>query len=768
MSKKLGEVKRLYKMGWAIHYLRPHSKIPLESKWTTGPRKRWAELLPEFSEDYNIGVRLGTPSKIGDKFLCVIDVDIKSSEKRHLTEALKAAKTLREGARCPRVDSGRGNGSRHYYCLTDSPFKTFNPFQSNEIVELMSPSKKPSKAEIEKLGEKKIKEGWRLGPAWEISLYSDGRQVVLPPSIHPDTKKEYTWGIECKDVAALPVLNFTQTKAATVKPQEKRDASSCDLSNFEATDVDLEWLPISDSMRKAIIEGEGVQDRSGFLMKAVPALFSAGLTEHEILSVLTDPRYFLSGAALERRKDRASAAEWVQKYTMQEVKRQRDPSLVFTPIKDAEAEPETDKAWQNGLVRSGQGGFGPPRNTMSNIILILKNAAGEKIFVRDEFAYRDTYGCDAPWGTKKGTYIGDDELSKIISWFSREWGLETHDGQVRHAITDLACANAYDPVKNWLDDLPEWDRKPRCHTWLRDHFEAEGDAEYLKQVFTKWMVATVGRVYRPGLKFDWMPIFEGAQGVGKSSFGRVLVGDKFFLDWLPNLADKDAALGLQGMWSVEMGELASFRKNELEIIKAFITRTTDKFRPPHGRRLNEYPRRCVFFGTTNRETYLRDDTGNRRFKPVKVGQLDFTILVEERTQLFAEAKWRFQNELKNSWDLELTGKAKRYEKIIHQRKMVEDDSVAMSEQMMNFIEKIDAEKVPNFNPKSFRMIELFEGVGCPFGKWRWDGRNRIFCAKMLKKLGARQKTVDGNPTWEIDVKQVLADIHSTPDENDFF
>ena len=147
--------------------------------------------------------------------------------------------------------------------------------------------------------------------------------------------------------------------------------------------------------------------------------------------------------------------------------------------------------------------------------------------------------------------------------------------------------------------MPPWDETPRIDTWLKRNFEAQGDDEYLAQVFRKWLCAMVIRAYEPGAKFDWMPIFEGEQGVGKSSFGRMLCGDKYFLDWLPDLMNKDSALALQGIWAVEMGELASFRKNEIEAVKAFLTRTVDKVRPPYGERWLESKRRCVFFGTTN-------------------------------------------------------------------------------------------------------------------------------------------------------------------------
>ncbi len=258
----------------------------------------------------------------------------------------------------------------------------------------------------------------------------------------------------------------------------------------------------------------------------------------------------------------------------------------------------------------------------------------------------------------------------------------------------------------------------------------------------------VMRVYHPGAKFDWMPIFEGAQGVGKSSFGRLLVGDKYFLDWLPNLNDKDSALSLQGMWGVEMGELSQFRKNELENIKAFISRTVDKLRPPYGRRLMESARRCVFFGTTNRETYLIDDTGNRRFKPVVVGRLNFKKLAEDRLQLFAEAKHLFDKKIENGRTLDLTGKAKEFERKIHAEKMVEDDSNVMRELMHDFIEKVQKGDI-SFDFKKFKINDLFGGIG-PLSRYPPTGKNSFFASKMLKSYGGQKRKIRGCNYWEID------------------
>jgi len=635
------------------------------------------------------------------------------------------------------------------------------------------PSKKPSKAELRDLTPDEIEKGIRLSHAWEISFYSDGRQVVLPPSVHPDSGELYRWKTPLTKASDLPLVDLASLSGESevdddadfIEPPKVKKAKKEDvkLDGFKVEPVDLAWLPISDEVREAIVHGAGVKDRSGYLLKASTALVSAGLTQNEVLTVLTDPETFIGQCGYDhaQTKSRKRAAEWVFKYTLAKVSAERSGEGVFgvvtaedlKPRKLTEEEMEAnekefaaDRSWQQDLVRGGQGGTGAPQKLVKNVVLIVRNTVARDVIKRDEFAYRDAYSVDTPWGGKANRIVGNDDVARIKYWLSSAWGFEPSDNVIEGALVELACQNMFDPVKEALECLPAWDGVKRLDTWLTENFEAEGDPEYLAQVFRKWMVAMVMRVYQPGAKFDWMPIFEGAQGVGKSSFGRLLVGDKYFLDWLPNLHDKDSALSLQGMWAVEMGELSQFRKNELETIKSFVTRTVDKLRPPYGRRLVESPRRCVFFGTTNHNKYLTDPTGNRRFKPLMVGNLDFKALDRDRPQLFAEAKHLWDTKVESERTMELTGAARIFEKKIHAEKMVEDEADVMREAMLSFVEKVVKGDV-NFNLRKFRILDLLGGGG-PLGNWRPENRNTQFAAKMLRKCGAFMWPSKGINYWD--------------------
>lgn len=777
ITPTLREANRLYKLGWAIHWLHPKSKRPIESGWTTGPRKSWEYLKQTYIDTLNIGVRLGTPSKLTKGYLAVVDVDVKSKLDHHRKEAVTHAMQLVEGIACPCVMSGRGNGSRHYYCVTANPFKTWNPATSNEEIKAHIPSRKPSKRELAELSTEEINAGIRFSPAWEISLYSDGRQVVLPPSIHPDTLEPYFWkrhitGIESLPLISFPIQSLEKSESGLSNPREEKEVD--EKFNFIVSPVEMSWLPVSDKIKNAILHGAGVHDRSAYLLPAATALHSAGLNQNEILTVLTDRENYLGACAFDHgnTQDRARAAYWLYRYTVKRVVRERDgagifskasESLVADKLSDEDlaaqtAEFELDRDWRDKLKRTGPKGNGPIAKSIENVMLVLHNAVGPNVTKRDLFSLKDVYGCITPWGGDVDKLVNDDDIPRIIYWLGKNFHFEPTKETIYSALTVIACENAFDPVLNSLEALPPWDRVKRLDTWLgkyfgatehKENFDVSGRDEYLAQVFRKWMCGMVMRVFEPGSKFDWMPIFQGTQELGKSSFGKILVGDKYFTDWLPNLGDKDAALALQGVWAAEMGELSQFKKNELEIIKGYVTRTTDKFRPPHGRKTVESPRRCVFYGTTDKDKYLRDDAGNRRFKPVRVNQLVFDQLISDRDQLFAEAKWLYENFHETEWTMKLSGAAKEYEKLVHADKMVEDEAHVMREVIEDFfIKEMSKPEDERFNLNKFKIHNLFSGTG-PIPKWRLDNRNQQFAAKALKWLGCEKWKSDGMIYWKL-------------------
>lgn len=212
------------------------------------------------------------------------------------------------------------------------------------------------------------------------------------------------------------------------------------------------------------------------------------------------------------------------------------------------------------------------------------------------------------------------------------------------AINAYAYRHRRHEPQDWVKTL-SFDGTSRCETFLIDYLGAK-DTDYTRAISKNWWVSMVARIFKPGVKCDNMLILEGAQGAFKSTMLEV-IGGRWFVDANESIYSKDFYLLLQGKLIVEIAELDSFSRAEANTIKKVVSTATDRFRAPYDRRVQSYPRQCVFVGTTNDNHYLKDPTGGRRFWPVTVGKINIDSISRDRDQLFAEAYQLFLAQ--NKW-----------------------------------------------------------------------------------------------------------------------
>jgi hypothetical protein len=232
--------------------------------------------------------------------------------------------------------------------------------------------------------------------------------------------------------------------------------------------------------------------------------------------------------------------------------------------------------------------------------------------------------------------LSDHACQMLRVMIQKHFGFDPGRDNVHDAAVQLSLQNEFDPVLEYLDDL-NWDSKKRLDTWLVDYLGAE-DTELNRVISRLALVAAVRRARKPGCKFDQIIVLEGPEGTQKSTAIATMAGDENFSDQtILGLDEKRHMELIKGKWLYEIADLAGMRRSEVEAVKAFASRTTDRGRPAYGRHVVEQPRRCVFFATTNDDAYLKSQTGNRRFWPVKTGQIAIDGLRRDRDQLWAEA-----------------------------------------------------------------------------------------------------------------------------------
>ena len=293
---------------------------------------------------------------------------------------------------------------------------------------------------------------------------------------------------------------------------------------------------------------------------------------------------------------------------------------------------------------------GRPISNLANIMIALREAPELRELVAfDEMLQEPALMKTALRSMQniKPRQVLDQDVTAIQECLQIAGLVQAAKDTVHQAVELYSRSRPFHPVRDYLNSV-QWDGEKRLKTWLYKYLGVE-DNEYTSAVGIMFLISMVARVFEPGCQADYMPILEGPQGALKSSACAILAGE-WFSDHLPELRGADqvrVSHHLRGKWLIEVPEMHAMSKAEASELKAFLTRRYEKFTPKFGRREVNEARQCVFFGTTNKEVYLRDETGGRRFWPAKAGEIDLKALQRDRDQLFAEAvylyrkKWRW-------------------------------------------------------------------------------------------------------------------------------
>lgn len=322
-----------------------------------------------------------------------------------------------------------------------------------------------------------------------------------------------------------------------------------------------------------------------------------------------------------------------------------------------------ENSWQNLLKMNSDGGV-KTRSVYNIQLFINHDGLFKGLIAYDEFADQIIKTADVPTlKIKKGFWTDSDDAILRVYLESR-YNLLFGKDNITDAVVSISREKTVNPIKERIESV-KWDGNSRAANYFTDYLGAENN-HYTKAVTKVWLTGLIARVYKPGCKFEVVPILEGKQGLGKSTAVSILYPDKFN-DTIDSLGkQKDDYQQLQGSWILEIAELSAMKKTDVEKVKNFISAQVDNYRNSYGRYSIPHPRKCVFIGTTNQTDYLKDATGERRFYPIKCGINKPTKNVwepdqQDILQILAEAKIWFDNKSPLYLDRETMQEAKKYQ-----------------------------------------------------------------------------------------------------------
>lgn len=399
-------------------------------------------------------------------------------------------------------------------------------------------------------------------------------------------------------------------------------------------------------------------------------------------------------------------------------------------------ETEREKRWRTKLLRSGK----HIKPTLANALIALREAPEWKGVLRyNAFSTAIVIDRRTPWHRGKWEpreWTGFDAL-KLAEWLQSN-NIDVSDTLANKAAFTIAKEREFHPVRDWFLSL-KWDGKERLDRWLPVYMRSP-DRPYERIVGPCWVISMVARIMRPGCKADCVMLFIGDQGQGKSSACETFVGKDWFTDEIGSLkGGRDTPIAMAGKLLVEFSDLEGFHGRTAEELKAFISRTTDRFRAVFGQVAEDHPRQTIFCATTNQRTPLKDFTGNRRFWPVETGEVDLKGLRTDREQLWAEAFHRYKHG--EPWWLDTPEKRLLADEIAEERREIDELESVVGKYLDDKAEITMAEIIDEIYGKSPQELSRFEQtrVGQTLHALGWEKAERRRVGKVAREWLYRPK-----------------------------
>lgn len=318
------------------------------------------------------------------------------------------------------------------------------------------------------------------------------------------------------------------------------------------------------------------------------------------------------------------------------------------------------------------------------------------------------------------------DFQLFTSWFGLKYGYGVKEKLENHLYAYAYANNRYHPIKDLVESV-KWDGVKRAETVFIDSLGVE-DTPEVREITRKTLLACMYRLYEPGTKWDYMTILAGRQGCGKSTLlYRLSLGS--FDDSIRNFDSKEAGEHLQGVWIVEISELSAYKKSEIEEVKAFITKTSDRYRMPYDRTVRDHARTAVLFGTTNDSSFLNDPTGNRRF--------NILTCVPENAKF---APW----EIDDDYFLQLWAEVRTWYR--------ERESIVMGQSVIKYLE--EARREYTYEPPYIERLILYLNMSVDHDYW-YSLSPRERAEHFERYLGGEQVEGDLRPRTRVSISEIM-------------